>query len=129
MRILFVCIENAGRSQMAQAFAKKWAPTGVEIFSAGSRPAVSIHPIAIEAMLEKGIDISREIPQGFNALPEREFDLVVGMGCGDACPVTRAKKVVSWDIPNPKNQPIEEARRIRDKIESLVHSLFEEIRP
>ncbi len=113
---------------MAQAFAKKWAPDGVKVFSAGSRPAGSVHPIVIETMLEKGIDISREIPKGFNTLLEGQFDLVVGMGCGDACPVTRAKRVVSWDIPNPKDQPIKEVRLIRDKIEFLVQSLLEEIR-
>ena len=127
MKILFVCIENAGRSQLAQAFARKWAPPGIEAFSAGSKPASSVHPVAVDALREKGIDIRGEIPKGFGDLPEGPFDLVIGMGCGDACPVTRARKVLNWEIPNPKGQPLEEVRLIRDDIESRVRALLEEL--
>ena len=102
MKILFVCVENAGRSQIAEGFAKALAPEGTEIFSAGSTPAKSLNPTVLEAMWERGIDIHDQKPKGFDVLPEGSFDLVVGMGCGDACPVTRAKRVLSWEIQNPK---------------------------
>ena len=123
-RILFVCIENAGRSQMAEAFAIKWAAPGVEIFSAGSRPTSAPHPAAIEAMREVGLDISQKKPKGFGELPQGVFDVVVGMGCGDACPISRAKRVVSWEIANPKDQPMDLVRRIRDEIEEKVKTLL-----
>jgi protein-tyrosine-phosphatase len=125
MRILFLCVENAGRSQMAEGFAKALAPSGVEIFSAGSTPAKALNPAAVEAMREKGIDIAAQVPKGLNDLSEGTFDWVVGMGCGDACPSHRAKKILTWDIPNPKGQPIEVVRQIRDRIESRVKELLE----
>ena len=109
---------------MAQAFARKMAPPGVEIYSAGSRPAESVHPAAVDAMREKGLDISSEKPKGFGDLPAVVFDVAVGLGCGDACPVTLAKKVLAWEIPNPKGQPIEEVRRIRNEIERQVGILL-----
>ncbi len=124
MRILFLCVENAGRSQMAEGFAKALAPAGVEILSAGSAPAKALNPAAVEAMREKGIDISAQVPKGLGDLPEGIFDWVVGMGCGDACPVHRAKKILDWEIPNPKGQPIEVVRRIRDQIELRVKELL-----
>lgn len=127
MKILFVCVENAGRSQMAEGFAKRLAPTGVEIFSAGSTPAQRLNPVAVEAMREKGIDISRQTPKGLDALPDGMLDVVVGMGCGDACPVHRAKRVVTWEISNPKGQPIETVRQIRDQIEGHVKRLLAEV--
>ncbi|MCM8794445.1 MAG: arsenate reductase ArsC [Candidatus Omnitrophica bacterium] len=127
MRILFVCIENAGRSQMAEAFAKEMAPPGCAVFSAGSKPAACVHPIVAEAMLERGIDIRDKKPKGLGDLPVKSFDLAVGMGCGDACPVGLAKKMVSWDIPNPKGLSIESVRPIRDLIEEKVRSLLKEL--
>lgn len=139
MRILFVCVENAGRSQMAEGFARKLAPPGVEIYSAGSQPAAQVNPIAVEAMQERGIDIRKAKPKGFADLPEGLFDIVVGMGCGDAllsresaqggqaCPTAKAKQVISWEIPNPKGQSIEAVRQIRDTIESKVKALLKEV--
>ena len=124
MRILFLCVENAGRSQMAEGFAKALAPSGMEIFSAGSAPAKDLNPAAVEAMWEKGIDISTQVPKGLNDLPEGIFDLIVGMGCGDACPAHRAKRVITWDIPNPKGESIETVRQIRDRIESRVNEFL-----
>ena len=123
-RILFLCVENAGRSQMAEGFAKAFAPPGTEIFSAGSRPAEVLHPVAVEVMQEKGIDISRQVPKGIDSLPAGTFDLVVGMGCGDVCPAHRAKKTILWEIPNPKGQPMEIVRGIRDQIEQKVRALL-----
>ena len=125
-RILFLCIENAGRSQMAEAFARRLAPAGVEVFSAGSRPAASVNPAVVEAMRERGLDLGGKIPKGLDALTEERFDVMVGMGCGDACPVRPgAKRTVAWDIPDPKGQPLERVREIRDQIEGKVRELLE----
>ena len=124
MKILFVCVENAGRSQMAEAFARRLAPHGVEVFSAGSRPAKVVHPAVIEAMQEGGVNLAGKVPRGFDALPEGIFDLVVEMGCGDACPTVPAKRTISWEITNPKDQPLEAVRQIRDRIEANVLELL-----
>ena len=109
---------------MAEAFARRLAPAGVEVFSAGSRPAVSVNPAVVEAMRERGLDLDGKIPQGLDALAEERFDIVVGMGCGDACPIQRAKRVLAWEIPNPKGQSLEAVRQIRDQIEAKVQDLF-----
>lgn len=127
MRIVFVCIENAGRSQMAEAFAKKWAPAGVEVFSCGSHPGKALHPVVIDAMEEVGINIRTQKPKGFADLPEGIFDWVIGMGCSDACPVGRAHKTALWELENPKGQGVEAVRPIRDDIERRVKTFFEEI--
>jgi arsenate reductase (thioredoxin) len=127
MRILFVCIENAGRSQMAEAFARRFVPPDWEVFSAGSQPAKAPHPLAISAMQELGIDLSQNRPKGFDALPEGPFDVVVGMGCGEACPAHRTKRVVNWEIQNPKGQPTEAVRTIRDQIKTHVQALLKEL--
>ena len=129
MKILFLCVENAGRSQMAEAFALKIAPPGTEIFSAGSHPVLQVHPAVAEAMREAGIEIGNRVPKGLEKLPEGVFDLVVGMGCGDACPAARARKTVSWDIPDPRGQPAREVRRIRDQIDLRVRRLMAGLRP
>jgi arsenate reductase len=127
MKILFLCVENAGRSQMAEAFARRLAPPGLEVFSAGSRPAKEVHPVVAEALREVGLDICRHRPKGLDALPAGEFDLVVGMGCGDACAVVPAKRTIAWEIANPKDQPLEAVRRIRDEIEANVRELLKEL--
>ncbi len=124
IRILFVCVENAGRSQMAEGFARALVPPGVEVFSAGSRPAATLNPVAVTAMREKGIDISQAHPKGFDALAEGLFDVVVGMGCGEACPAARARQILTWEIPNPKGLAIEAVRQIRDTIEVEVKKLI-----
>lgn len=127
MKLLFLCVENAGRSQMAEAFARKWGPPGVEVFSAGSRPAASVHSAVAEVMREVGLEIGRSRPKGLGDLPAGLFDLAVGMGCGDACPAERFKRMIQWEIPNPKDQPIDEVRRIRDRIEAEVRELLREL--
>ena len=124
MKILFLCVENAGRSQMAEGFANTLAQPGTEIFSAGSQPVQQLNPVAVEAMQEKGVNISQQHPKGLLDLPEGVFDLVVGMGCGDVCPAHRTKKTLAWDIPDPKNQSIETVRQIRGQIETNVQQLL-----
>lgn len=109
---------------MAEAFARKWAPPGLDLFSAGSHPAKELHPVTVEVMREIGIDLAGRVPKGFDVLPSGIFDVVVGMGCGDACPVKPAKRTVVWEIPDPKGQPLEATRRIRDEIERKVRELL-----
>jgi len=128
MRILFLCVENAGRSQMAEAFARAVAPPGVEIFSAGSRPAERVNPVVTEVMREARMEIGTTRPKGLGDLPEGVFDLVVTMGCGDACPSHRARKTLEWEIPDPKGQLKEAVRAIRDEIREKVEALLSGLR-
>ena len=116
-KILFVCIENAGRSQMAEAFARA---LGLDACSCGSKPAAKINPIAVEAMKEQGIDISGRAPKGFDAVPKA--DVVVTMGCGDACPYVPGRHV-DWSLPDPKGKGLDDVRPIRDEIERRVSNL------
>ena len=127
MRILFLCVDNAGRSQMAEAFARQLAPSGIEVFSAGSRPAQQIHPAVLAAMREVGIELGDQIPKGLESLPAEQFDAVVEMGCGDACPTQGGKRMISWDIPNPKDQSLEVVRQIRNQIEEKVRDLLSKL--
>jgi arsenate reductase len=120
IRMLFVCVENANRSQMAAAFAKMHGADGVEAYSAGSRPAPAVNPKAIEAMRELGYDLSGAKPQATDALPHVEFDFVATMGCGDACPNVPARHREDWQIPDPKHLPPDEFRKVRDLIEQRV---------
>ena len=103
-KILSVCVENAGRSQMAQGFAEAFGKGNVEVYSAGSRPASQINPMAIEAMKEKGIDLSGRLPKGLNDLPPVEMDYLITMGCEETCPAIPAKKFIEWQIPDPKGK-------------------------
>ena len=125
MKILFVCIENSNRSQMAEAFAKM---QGVEAFSAGSMPSGKVNSKAIASMKEIGYDLSTHHSKSLKEVkPLAPFDAVITMGCGDACPWMPAKRFVDWDIPDPKNMNDEEFKKtrdlIRDKVEELVLSL------
>ncbi|MBI3292748.1 MAG: hypothetical protein HYZ73_08085 [Elusimicrobia bacterium] len=126
--VLFVCVENAGRSQMAEGFGKVIGKGFAEVYSAGSTPSGRLNPVAVEAMKEKGIDISTHHSKGFRDLPVPSFDYVATMGCGDACPIVPAQGRVDWTIDNPKQQPIETVRRIRDEIERHVSTLFTSIK-
>jgi arsenate reductase len=129
IKIVFVCVENAGRSQMAQGFAEVLGKGRLEVYSAGSRPSSHINPLVIEAMKEKGIDLSSRHPKGLNDLPPVEMDYLVTMGCEETCPAVLAKKIIEWQIPDPKGKPIDEIRRIRDMLEAKVKNLLKEVEP
>ncbi|MBI4713191.1 MAG: arsenate reductase ArsC [Planctomycetes bacterium] len=124
IRVLFLCIGNSARSQMAEGFARSLAGDRIEIFSAGSKPADTLEHLAVKAMAEKGIDISPARPKGFDKIPAGVVDYVVSMGCGDTCPAVPAKQYIEWHIPDPKGKDIEVFRDIRDKIEQQVQKLF-----
>jgi protein-tyrosine-phosphatase len=126
-RVLFVCVENANRSQMAEAWARLLGGEAVEAFSAGSRPAGVINPNALAAMREVGFDLTSQRSKSLTDLPDIEFDLVVFMGCGDSCPQVRARRHVTWAIPDPKSMPLEEVRRIRDLIGVQVRQVLTEL--
>lgn len=123
-RVLFACVGNSGRSIMAEAFARR---LGLDAHSGGSRPLGHVLPVVVEAMREKGIDVSRYASKGFDeAWVREEADLVVTMGCGDdACPAFVGKRIVDWELEDPKGKPIEVVRRIRDEIERRVRELAE----
>jgi len=127
VKIVFVCVENARRSQMAQGFAESLGKENLEVYSAGSRPASQIDPLVIEVMKEKGIDLSSRHPKGLNDLPHVELDYLVTMGCEETCPAVLAKKIIEWQIPDPKGKPIDEVRRIRNMLEAKVKMLVQEI--
>jgi len=126
-KILFVCVENACRSQMAEGFAREYGKGKVEAYSAGTHPAGQVNPNAIKAMREAGIDISRQASKGFDALPQIEFDTVVTMGCGDECPSLPAKQRLDWKIPSPKGRPLEafitSSNLIKNHVRTLLNSL------
>lgn len=122
--ILFVCIENSNRSQMAQAFAKIHGKGIVDAYSAGSNPSGTINPKAMDAMHEIGYDLSLHHSKSLADLPEMRFDYLIGMGCGDECPFVPAKKRIEWDIPDPKHLNAIEFRKIRDLIEIKVLELL-----
>jgi protein-tyrosine-phosphatase len=125
--VLFLCVHNAGRSQMAAGWMRHLAGDRVEVFSGGSEPAEEVNKVAVDAMAEKGIDISGEIPQPWADEIVRAADVVVTMGCGDACPVFPGKRYVDWELEDPSGQPIEAVRRIRDDLEGRVRSLLAEL--
>jgi arsenate reductase len=126
VRILFLCIENSNRSQMAEAFGRMYAPAGVEVYSAGSAPSGKVNPKAVEAMKELGYDMTSHRSKGINELPPGVFDVAVTMGCGDACPVTLAKRRIDWQIPDPKLLSPEDYRQVRDLIGRMVRALVAE---
>jgi protein-tyrosine-phosphatase len=124
-RLLFVCIENSNRSQMAEAFARMYGDEKVEAYSAGSRPSGRVNPKAIEAMRGLGYNLGTHISKALGDLPDVEFDVVVGMGCGDeGCPLVRAKRHEDWNIPDPKGMPPEKFQAVRDQIGEKVKALL-----
>jgi protein-tyrosine-phosphatase len=125
--VLFLCVHNAGRSQMAAGFMRSLSKGGIDVFSGGSEPATSVNRAAVEAMAEKGIDIAQEIPQPWADEIIRAADVVVTMGCGDACPVFPGKRYVDWELDDPSGKTVEEVRPIRDEIERRVRGLIEEL--
>ena len=119
-RLLFVCVENSNRSQMAEAFARVHGGAKVEAYSAGSRPSGKVNPKAIDAMRELGYDLSSHRSKSLSEIPDIEFDFVATLGCGDECPFVLAKQREDWDIPDPKDMPPKEFRAVRDLIEKKV---------
>lgn len=125
--VLFLCVHNAGRSQMAAGWLRSLGGDRIVVFSGGSAPAESINQMAVTAMAEKGIDISAAIPQPWSDEILGATDVVVSMGCGDACPVLPGKRYVDWELDDPAGRPIEEVRPIRDEIELRVRGLMAEL--
>jgi arsenate reductase (thioredoxin) len=125
--VLFLCVHNAGRSQMAAGFMRHLAGSRVDVFSGGSEPAERLNQAAVAAMAERGIDISRELPQPWADEVVRAADVIVTMGCGDACPVYPGKRYVDWELDDPSGRPIEEVRVIRDDLEQRVRGLMGEL--
>jgi len=123
-KIVFVCVENSNRSQMAEAFARIHGGDQVEAYSAGSRPSGRVNPKAIESMLEVGYDLSGHYSKSLQDLTGIDFDVAVTMGCGDECPFITAKQRVDWSIPDPKALPPEQFREVRNLIEKEVVSLL-----
>jgi protein-tyrosine-phosphatase len=128
-RVLFVCIHNAGRSQMAAGYATALSAGAVEVRSGGSEPGNEINPIAVAAMAEDGIDISRGVPQLMTTEAVRDSDVVITMGCGDVCPIFPGKRYEDWDLTDPAGLPIDEVRPIRDEIKGRVLTLLAELSP
>jgi protein-tyrosine-phosphatase len=133
-RIAFVCVENAGRSQMAAAFAMDaldGTSDRIEVLSGGTAPAEAVHPEVISVMQERGIDLTRHEPRAISKAQTGSADIVVTMGCSaeGVCPATWRGDSRDWDLPDPKGRDVEEVRAIRDRIEALVDALLAEIRP
>ncbi|MFI7065213.1 arsenate reductase ArsC [Kribbella sp. NPDC050124] len=125
--VLFVCVHNAGRSQMAAGWLRHLAGDTVEVRSAGSAPRDQINPVAVEAMREVGIDITGAVPQLLATETVRESDVIVTMGCGDACPIFPGKRYEDWELTDPAGQPIEVVRQVRDEIRGRVEKLVGEL--
>ena len=125
--VLFVCIHNAGRSQMAAALLDHHAQGRVHVRSAGSQPADQLNPAVVAAMEEIGLDLSREFPKPLTDEVVRAADAVITMGCGDACPIYPGKRYEDWELDDPAGQPIEKVRRIRQDIDTRVRQLLEEL--
>ncbi|MFC8225178.1 arsenate reductase ArsC [Streptomyces sp. NPDC057287] len=127
--VLFVCVHNAGRSQMAAAFLTHLSQGRVEVRSAGSAPADSVNPAAVQAMTEVGIDIAAETPKVLTTEAVQASDVVITMGCGDTCPVFPGKTYLDWTLEDPAGQGVEAVRPIRDQIEQHVRSLLSDLQP
>jgi protein-tyrosine-phosphatase len=125
--VLFVCVHNAGRSQMAAALLEQLGAGRVRVRSAGSEPADAVNPAVVEALAEVGLDITREVPKRLTDDAAREADVVVTMGCGDACPVFPGKRYLDWQLDDPAGKPLAEVRIIRDEIERRVRALLSEL--
>ena len=126
-KVLFVCVENSCRSQMAEGFAKNLGEGKIETFSAGSSPSGQVEKMAIKVMQEKGIDISNQKSKGFGDLEDKDFDYVITLGCKDVCPFVPARQRIEWDVPDPKGKSIEAFRKTRDEIERKVRKFVESL--
>jgi arsenate reductase (thioredoxin) len=126
-KLLFVCVENSNRSQMAEAFARIHGSELVEAFSAGSRPSGTINPRAVKSMLELGYDLSTHTSKSLLDIPEIEYDFVATMGCGDECPFIKAQRREEWEIPDPKHMDPDAFRVVRDEIEAKVKRVLRDL--
>ena len=126
-RVLFVCLHNAGRSQMSQALFERAAGGRHEAESAGTTPAERVHPEVVDAMAELGVDLSRACPKRLTPGMAERADVVVTMGCGDECPYVPGVRYLDWDLPDPKGRPLEEVREIRDEVAERVRGLVDEL--
>lgn len=125
--VLFVCVHNAGRSQMAAGYLAAMSGGSIDVRSAGSEPAESLNPVAVEAMAEEGIDITAAVPTILRTEQVRASDVVITMGCGDTCPVFPGKRYEDWDLDDPAGQPLADVRRIRDDIKARVNELLSDL--
>jgi arsenate reductase (thioredoxin) len=125
--VLFVCVHNAGRSQMAAGYLQHLAGDRIEVLSAGSQPADRVNPVAVEAMREEGIDVTAERPKILTPEAVQQSDVVVTMGCGDACPFFPGTRYEDWELDDPAGQPIENVRPVRDEIRRRVEALIAEL--
>jgi arsenate reductase (thioredoxin) len=125
--VLFVCTHNAGRSQMAAALLSQLAAGKVGVSSAGSRPASELNPAVVQAMAEIGLDIAAEFPKPLTTGQVQAADIVITMGCGDACPVYPGRRYLDWDLPDPAGLTVEQVRPIRDEISARVHALISDV--
>ncbi len=125
--VLFVCVHNAGRSQMAAGFVRKLAGDRIRVRTAGSEPADEINPVAAEAMREVGVDLSDELPKRLTNDSVRAADVVITMGCGDACPIYPGKRYEDWELEDPAGKDLATVRQIRDEIEARVQALLDEL--
>jgi arsenate reductase (thioredoxin) len=127
--VLFVCVHNAGRSQMAAGYLTELANGRIEVRSAGSMPGDQVNPVAIQAMAEEGIDIANQIPKILTTESVQASDVVITMGCGDACPIFPGKRYEDWELEDPAGQGIDTVRRVRDDIRGRVETLIGELLP
>jgi arsenate reductase (thioredoxin) len=127
MNVLFVCVQNAGRSQIAEALFRSAASDRHEARSAGSNPAVHVHPEVVEAMRELGVDLADRVPHALERADAEWADVVVTMGCGDACPVILGKRYIDWELDDPAGQSLERVREVRDEIARRIDFLVEEL--
>ena len=127
--VLFVCVHNAGRSQMAAALLDHYAAGRVVVRSAGSAPADTINPAVLEVMAERGLDLSKEFPKPLTSEAVQASDVVITMGCGDACPIFPGKRYLDWELEDPAGQDAAAVRRIRDDIDARVRQLLRELLP
>ncbi len=127
--VLFVCVHNAGRSQMAQGWLRHLAGDRVEVYSAGSEPADHLNPVAVQAMREVGIDITAEQPKILTVDAVAHADVVITMGCGETCPVIPGRRYEDWELTDPAGQPLEVVRRVREDIRGRVQLLVDRLRP
>jgi len=125
--VLFLCVHNAGRSQMAAGFLRHLVGDRVEVFSAGSEPSNAINPTAVEVMAEKGIDLAGQSPRRWDDDMVLAADVVVTLGCGDTCPYFPGRRYLDWEVGDPSGKPIDEVREIRDEIETRVRDLIREL--